>query len=101
MTIGIKNNLSPELVLFLWRLFFNLQDPIDEFQFFNLHGENGKQVIIHEQECLGYKKKYIIKLPCNIYNGKVYIEKGADFVNGKDEKDGFYDYWIMTLPEER
>lgn len=72
-TLGIEENISLEIQLFMWSAVENMPEPKDCFQVFELKSENGLQVIHHYSEQPVFDMTYILPTIEKPVNAKVYI----------------------------
>lgn len=62
----------------MWELICDLPVNKDYLQVFSMSEENGKQKLIHSQECPEYKKEYILPLS-PIITGKVFVIDDGEY----------------------
>ena len=77
ITKGAQSEIPIELQIFMWNCIDSMPEPKDYLQIFRLSSSDGKQMIVHEQEQLEYKKEYTLNVEMSI-TAKVYVIDDGD-----------------------
>ncbi|MGM9551721.1 MAG: DUF960 domain-containing protein [Clostridia bacterium] len=73
ITRGIDENIPPLLQMLLWQLIDEMPvDSKDYLQVFSLSEEEGKQVVVHEQEEPEYRREHKFDVG-EVIEGKVFV----------------------------
>jgi len=79
LTAGVDCEIPIELQVFIWNCITNLSVEKDYLQVFELSStETGLQKIIHIQEQPDYKKEYLIDMPFEAVETKIFVIDDGD-----------------------
>jgi len=79
LTAGVDREILIELQVFMWNCITNLSVEKDYLQVFELSStETGLQKIIHRQEQPDYKKEYLIDMPFEAVETKIFVIDDGD-----------------------
>jgi len=79
LTAGVDREIPIELQVFIWNCITNLSVEKDYLQVFELSStETGLQKIIHIQEQPDYKKEYLIDMPFEAVETKIFVIDDGD-----------------------
>jgi len=79
LTAGVDREIPIELQVFMWNCITNLSVEKDYLQVFELSStETGLQKIIHRQEQPDYKKEYLIDMPFEAVETKIFVIDDGD-----------------------
>ena len=79
LTAGVDREIPIELQVFMWNCITNLSEEKDYLQVFELSStETGLQKIIHRQEQPDYKKEYLIDMPFEAVETKIFVIDDGD-----------------------
>lgn len=79
LTAGVDREIPIELQIFMWNCIANLSVEKDYLQVFTLSkGENNIQKIIHSQEQPEYEKEYLIDMPFEAIETKIFVIDDGD-----------------------
>ena len=79
LTAGVDREIPIELQVFIWNCITNLSVEKDYLQVFELSStETGLQKIIHRQEQPDYEKEYLIDMPFEAVETKIFVIDDGD-----------------------
>jgi hypothetical protein len=79
LTAGVDREIPIELQVFMWNCITNLSVEKDYLQVFELSStETGLQKIIHRQEQPDYEKEYLIDMPFEAVETKIFVIDDGD-----------------------
>ena len=72
LTKGVNETIPPLLQILMWELIEQMPVEKDYLQVFCLSEENGKQKIVHSQECPEYSREYVLNTGTHI-SEKIFV----------------------------